>query len=571
MRSSLVLRVRIICTFFILAAILLVVRLYLVQIVHGDAYKKDAIGQYVEVAPDTEERGNIYFTAKDGTPVAAAVMQSGWRIAIKPQDIDDAESLYKTLNALTPIDRERFFASAAKRDDPYEEIAFRVSGDAAPKVREKKLKGVLLVQDQWRSYPGAELAAQTVGFVGYKGNTKTGVYGLERYWQNTLAKSSSGLYVNPFAEIFTNVGALITSDPASLEGSIVTSIEPTVQLELEKTLDTVMKTYTPRVVGGIIMDPATGRIVAMGSRPTFDPNTYNTVRNPSVFSNPLVEGRYELGSIMKPLTMAIGIDAGAVTPTTTYNDTGCTARSGKKICNYDLKARNVVPMQEILNQSLNLGATFLADRTGHKVYTDYMKALRFNEKSGIDVPNEVTGDLSPLGEGTSPEVNYAAAAFGQGISVTPIEMIRALSALANDGAIPNPHVVTGIRYESGITRGISATSGPQVFKPETAETVTNMLVKVFDTALLGGVLKQEHYSIAAKTGTAQIAEPGGGYYADRYLHSFFGYLPAHDPRYIVFLFAVEPHGAEFASASLARPFLGIAQFLINYYDIPPDR
>lgn len=574
MKYRFVLRIRLLGGFFILAALFLLVRLYFVQVVHGEKYAQDAIAQYVEPVPETEARGDIFFTTKDGATVSAAVMQTGWKLVIKPKDITDPEALFQELDTVAPLDRERFFASAAKQNDPYEEVGFRLPNGSAEKIRAKKLPGVLLVQDQWRFYPAKTLAAHAIGFVGYSGEspTKTGVYGLEKKWNDTLTLVTSGRAVNPFAEIFTSIGAAFSSDPSKEQGSVITSLEPIVEQQLEDTLDRVMKTYTPKVAGGIVMDPKTGDIIAIGIRPAYDPNRYNTVSDPTVFSNPLVEGSYEMGSIMKPLTMAVGIDAGVVTPQTTYDDVGCITKSNKKICNYDDKARGVVSMQEVLNQSLNLGASYVADQLGPRLLTRYFTELGMSERTGVDLPAEGRGSLKALGNGTGPEVNYASASFGQSIATTPIAMTRALSALANQGAIASPQVAQSIRFESGLSRDISAESPKQVFKPETVETVTNMLVKVFDTALLGGVLKQEHYSIAAKTGTAQIANPqGGGYYADRFLHSFFGYFPAHSPRFIIFLFAVEPHGAEFASATLARPFLRLTQFLINYYDIPPDR
>ncbi len=570
MKSNFILRARLLSLLFILVALLLTLRLYFVQIVHGAEYRRSASAQYSEPSPDTENRGDIFFKKKDGDLVAAAVQEEGWRIAISPKDISDPEVVYEALGAVTPLDRARFFASARKVDDPYEEVAFRVTDGSAAKIRTEKLPGVVLVRDRWRYYPAGSLAAHTIGFVGYQGDRKVGVYGLEREWQDTLLQSSSGLYVNPFAELFSSVESALTMDPAGRSGSIITSIDPSVEQKLEEVLEQVVKTHTPREAGGIIMDPQTGEVFAIAAKPDFNPNTYNTVSNHAVFGNPLVENVYEMGSIMKPLTIAAGIDVGAITPETTYNDTGCIERSGKRICNYDGKARGVVSMQEVLNQSLNTGVTFVADTMGHNVFGEYVHAYALGEKSGIDLPNEGKGIIRSIDRGY--DVDYASASFGQGIAVTPIEMTRALSVLANEGTLPSPHVVTGIRFESGITRAIEPASGARVISKESAATVTGMLVKVFDNALLGGVLKQEHYSIAAKTGTAQIAIPGGGgYYENRYLHSFFGYFPAYDPKFIVFLYAVEPHGAEFASASLARPFLDIAKFLINYYDIAPDR
>ena len=570
MKSKFVLRARFLSGLFILAAVLLVTRLYFIQIVHGEDYARDAMGQYVESAPDTQDRNDIFFKKKDGGLVAAAVMQAGWRIAIAPKDIKEPEAIYAKLNALAPIDRERFFASAGKEGDPYEEVAFRISDDIAADIRKLRMPGVLLVQDKWRFYPGDYLASRAIGFVGYQGNEKVGVYGLERYWQDTLARTTSGLYVNPFAEIFTNIEALLATDASGSSGDVITSIEPTVEEHLEDVLRGVMKTYEPRLAGGIVMDPRSGEIIALSALPDFNLNTYNIVQDPAVFSNPVVESIYEMGSIMKPLTLAAGIDVGAITATTTYNDKGFVMKSGKKISNFDFKGRGVVSMQEVLNQSLNTGAVFAVDTMRHSVFARYIHSYGLGEKTGIDLPNEAAGSIRALDNGT--DVDYASASFGQGIASSPIEMARALAVLANGGVLPNPRVVSSVRYESGIVKSVPAPAQKQVLKPATVETMATMLTTVFDKALLNGELKQEHYSIAAKTGTAQIAIPGGGgYYSDRYLHSFFGFFPSHDPKFLVFLYAVEPKKEVYASHTLARPFLDITKFLINYYNIPPDR
>ena len=565
------LRVRLISIAMVLLAIVLVGRLYQLQIIRGDDYARKAEGQYMEAVTDDAPRGEIFFKKKDGERVAAALMQKGWRVAMDPRALEDADAALAKLSGIVTVDEARFRASAAKKEDPYEDIVFKLDDEQARAVRAADIPGIFTVRDEWRFYPGNTLAAHTIGFVSYRGSRKEGAYGLERYWEHVLRHEGSGLYVNPFAEIFSSLGAL-TGDPSEQEGSVVTALEPIAQRELENTIERVMKEYRPRSAGGIVMDPKTGEVFALAIAPAFDPNTFNLVEDISTFSNPLVERRYEMGSILKPLTVAAGIDAGAITPQTTYEDRGCITKTGFKLCNYDFKARGVVPMQEVLSQSLNTGVSFVVDRMGNAAFAEYMKKFGLGEETGIDLPGEIAGSIEPLFVQGAADVDFASASFGQSIAITPIAMIRALAALANDGVLPEPRVVTSIRTEAGIERKVTVPEGTRVLKPETAETVTNMLIKVYDEALLEGVLKQEHHSIAAKTGTAQIAIPGGGgYYTDRWLHSFFGYFPAHEPRFIILLYAIEPHGEQYASRTLARPFSDLAKFLINYYEIPPDR
>ena len=575
MKSNVRLRTRILSGAFVCIAFLLVVRLYFVQIVHGAAYQAEGMGQYVQPDPSTGgNRGDIYFTTKDGELVAAAVSETGYSIAVNAQKLTNAQTEYEALNAVTPIN-EQTFMSAANSGSAFVTVQSQIQDGNESEVEALDLPGIIVSDDSWREYPAGTLAAQVLGFVGYNGTStqEVGLYGLEKEYNSTLSESSSGLYVNPFAEIFTNLQDMVALNPASQHGSIITSIEPTVEQELMTTLQTVMSDYQPEFDGGIIMDPKTGEIYAMGQLPTFNPNDYSDAPSPSVYTNILVSGRYEMGSIMKPLTMAAGIDSDAITATTTYDDTGCAIYSGDKVCNFNFHPYGVIPVPTVLDLSLNVGASWIATKTGYPTFTQYMKSYQLASSTGIDLPDEQVGDLSNLDDGSGPAVNFVTAAFGQGITVTPIEMIRALDVLANNGTLPDPHIVTAIQYESGVTRSIPVTSGPQVIKPSSAQTVTQMLETVYDDYELNGAIKMTHYTAAAKTGTAQIADPAtGGYYpGDVYIHSFFGYFPASDPKFIVFLYAYRPVGQEYSAYTWDLPYYQLEQFLINYYNVPPDR
>ncbi len=548
-------------------AVVLIVRLYVIQIARGEEYRESGERQYVHTVHDLYNRGSIYLTTKNNEKVSAATIQSGYLLAIDPTRIEDAGKTYDALTAIIPLDKDEFMKRAERVDKSYQEIEQEINQEHGDAIKALGLPGVKLYRNQWRYYPGKELAARTIGFVGYDDTALVGKYGLERYYEDQLARDNERLAVNFFAEIFSNLGNLVFDSSKDVEANIVTTIEPTVARTLDRVLNEVQNHYESRLTGGIIIDPKSGEVVALTIVPSFDLNNKKEVSIES-FQNPLVEDVYELGSIIKPLTIAAGLDAGVITAQSTYYDAGFVDLDEYTIKNFDGKGRGTVSMQEVLNQSLNTGVAHIADLLGKERFRKYFYNLKLGSETGIDLPNEGYGLVKNL---ESPrKVEYATASFGQGIALTPIGAVRALTTLANGGVLITPHLARTIEYTNGKVHEVGFAPGDRVFKEETSEEITRMLVNVVDTALRHGKLKKEHYTIAAKTGTAQIAD-AGGYSDDKFLHSFFGYFPAYEPRFLIFLYTVEPKGVQYASETLTDPFMELTDFLINYYSIPPDR
>ncbi|MBI5134130.1 MAG: penicillin-binding protein 2 [Candidatus Taylorbacteria bacterium] len=563
-------RIRLIGGFMCACALVLVGRLYYLQAVRSDDYRSQADRQYVKKGAAAFDRGSILFSPRKGGTLSAAGLASGYTVTIEPKKMEHPEDVYNALSGILSVDAEELL-SKIESDKTYGEAAKRVDEATKERIESLDLTGVSAYKEQWRIYPGGKSAANVLGIIGFgeDGKTVSGRYGLERYYNDILSRQTPGLYVNFFAQVFSDIsGALFKGEES--EGDIVTTIEPSVQAELERKISGVSDKWSSDLTGGIVMDPYTGEIYAMAVAPTFDPNDFSKEKATSIFGNPHVDRVYEMGSIIKPLAMAAGLDAGVITPESTYNDQGYVLVNGAKVSNFDGKGRGVIDMQHVLNESLNTGMAFVAQKLGNERLTRYFMSYGFGEETGIDLPGEVHGLVNNL---KSPrDIEHVTASFGQGIAMTPIETVRALSALGNGGFLPNPHLVRRIEYTSGDSKDLTYDETEQVLEPETSETITKMLVNVVDKALLGGTVKIPRYSIAAKTGTAQIAKAeGGGYYDDRYLHSFFGYFPAYKPRFIVFLFTVYPKGAQYASHTLTMPFIDLTKFLINYYEIAPDR
>src|SRR3989338_7688172 len=562
-------RIRLVFAIVLAGAALIIARLFFLQVVSGEYNKPQASRQQNFSQILTPRRGEIYLSDRKGNTLSLASTKEGYLLFINPQKIKEPEAVLAKLNPLVPLERENFLKRAAKTGDPYEVVAHRLGRATALAIEELEIEGVGIVPEEWRTYPLKSLAAHVVGFLGYKDDELIGRYGLEHYFEDELRGNDGYLDADLSAG-----GALLELgknlfEPPEEGHDLVLTIDPNVQVFFEKKLKSIQEKWNPSRGGGIILDPQTGKILALAAFPSFDPNTYGETQDLATFINPMVENIFEFGSVFKPLTMAAALNERVLTPQTTYFDKGYLILDGYKIENFDRNGRGETTMQKVLEESLNTGATFAAGKLGKENMRKYFTAYGLGEKTGVDLPGEVTGNLSNLY--SKRDVEYATASFGQGVSATPLEFARSVAALANGGKIMKPYLVERIvrpGREDVITEPEVVR---EVITPETSETISKMLVKVVDDALLGGTVKFERFTSAAKTGTAQIPLKNAKGYSEEYLHSFFGWAPGFDAKFLVFLYIEKPQGIRYASQSLTPTWQEIMQFLLTYYEVPPDR
>lgn len=574
------LKINILKVGFLFFAIVIVGRLYYIQIVNGDEFRDTSLRQGI-LNTERSERGIIYFESKDGNLIPAAVNKSGFILAINPKILKNKETVFEKLSRIIEIDHDDFFKKASKLDDPYEILAEKIEKDKIQKIKEiqDEHNGIILVPQKWRFYPAKNLASHILGFVGFEDNEIKGRYGVEKYYENYL-KGGSPVKSRVMFGSLLDFGKRVFESYELMGASIVLTVEPMLQGVLEANLEKVLSDYKGIIAGGIIINPQNGKILAMAAKPDFDPNEYHKIRNISVFNNPLTGSIYEVGSIFKPLTIAAGLNENAITPETKYFDRGYTVLNHRKIENYDGKGRGEVDIQTILNKSLNTGAVFVMQALGKEKFLNYIKNYGLNSKTDIDLPGEIAGKTDNLN--TLRDIEFATASFGQGIAITPIEFAVAASSLGNGGKIIKPRIADKMMINDGIVYGVDDKKDTrtinfetkikgQSIKKEISEKISSMLTKVVDEALLNGTVKIDNYSIAAKTGTAQLINMDKKGYSEDFLHTFVGYAPSFEPEFLIVMFIEKPKGVKYASETLTVPFMNIMKFIINYYEIPPDR
>ncbi len=544
------------------------VRLFFLQISHADVYSETAAKQHAIALSTLPKRGNIFFSDKQGALVPAAVTKRAYMLAGNPQKITDSAETYEKVVRIVNLDKEEFFLRA-EATSTYAVFLKDISKEKAEELTRLQIPGVWIAVEEGRMYPEGLVASHALGFVGYADNERVGRYGVEQQYEKTLAGSpgNSAGTESKSGFLFSFAKKL----PAEKKdgADVVLTIDPHIQSISHQITAELMKQWDAASAGILVIHPQTGAILAMESLPSFDPNSYNTVKDYDAFLNPFTQKVFEMGSIIKPLTMAAGLDAYAVSENSTYYDAGFVQIQDAEIKNYDGKGRGTQSMYDILDQSLNTGAVFIMQQLGMRQFRDYMERFGLGDATGVDLPQEISGNMRNLEIGR--DVEYATASFGQGIAVTPLALATALSAIANGGELVQPYVVDRIMEGNAIISKTTPSTRRRVLRQETTEIVSRMLSKVVDNTLAGGLAAIPGYYVAAKTGTAQIANADGSGYSDYYLHTFFGYAPAFDPQFLILLFLEKPVGARYASQTLSEPFRKLSEFIIHYYGILPDR
>lgn len=552
--------------FFVLLGVL-AGKIFLMQIIHYRDYVSLAARQHRLVEELLPERGTIFFQDKKGNRIPVALTKTYQTVIASPKDIENPDSaasfLAKTLN----LDEKALREKLSQKDDLHEIIAKKIEPDTAEKIEARNIKGLSLEEEKRRVYPHGVLASHILGFVSKEEKEEQGRYGIERFYEEELggkigffegAKDAFGFWVA--------LGRRIVS-PQKDGADILLTVDYNIQVKTEEILDGLVKKWMPSSGSALVMDPARGNILALAGNPRFDPNDFAKEKDFSIFLNPVVESRFELGSVMKPFTMAAAIQERVVTPETTYEDTGEVKIGGYTIKNFDLKAHGTPTMSQVIEKSLNTGIVFVSRLLGKDKQREYLKRFGFSEKTGIDMPGEVSGDISNLTDGR--DIDFATASFGQGIAVSPIELVQAFGAIANGGNIFKPYIVDRVIDDSGNEAKKEPQLKREVISKETTETITKMLV----ATVRGGFEKRAEvkgYFIAGKTGTAEMPRRDGKGYSDKVIHTVVGYAPAFAPRFLILLQMNEPQGNRFAANTLTPAFHDLAKYILDYYEIPPD-
>ncbi|MGV8082480.1 MAG: peptidoglycan D,D-transpeptidase FtsI family protein [Coriobacteriia bacterium] len=532
-------------------------RLVWIQVVDSKAYAQQATAQRMTDVVLKAHRGTIY--DRDGEVLAVSV--DARTIYATPNAIKDKQGTAQALASVLGGDSATYETKLARKSS-FVYIARQVDIEVAEKLEAMELEGIGFLEDSKRVYPSGELACQVLGFVGVDGE---GLAGLEKQYDSILA-GKDGLLLgerDPYGRLIPGGIQKTVVEPADGQ-DIVLSIDKDIQNEAQTELAAAVSEWGAESGSVIVMNPKTGEIYAMASVPFFDPNNYREASTVAI-RNAAICDTYEPGSTIKAITAASAINEKLYTPDSMFT-LPPTLQVGTKTI-HDSHERGTVnwSLTQIVTNSSNVGAVMMGSALGNEGLYSYLCRFGLNDKTGVDFPGEGKGLLA------EPQKWSAAAAanipFGQGLSMTPLQLVRAIAALGNGGTLVTPHFLLDLpqneSYEGSWATASACTA-------ETAKTTTNVLAQVVSDGT-GSEAAIAGYPVAGKTGTAQVALPdGGGYAKGTYIASFIGYLPADDPQLLIAVKLDKPSNSIYGGTVAAPAFSAIGQFAAAHLNITPS-
>ena len=543
----------------------LVVRLFQKSILQNNYYRALAEKQYTVQKEIPAHRGKIYVTsANDSELFPIATNMQFWDLLMIPKNIKNKKETAKKISPIINMSETEIY-DLINNDKPYlPPIKKKMEKEEAQKVEDLGINGVMLVPDEYRYYPENELASHIMGFVD---GSKEGRYGIEGYYNDEL-KGQEG--VSDTSQ--DSLGNLISlwSQPNGKDGyDLVLTIDRVVQYITEQKLKEAIDKFQADSGQIIIMDPKTGKIIAMSSYPEFNPNDFAQQQDINIFNNPNTAVAYEPGSVMKIVSMSSAIDQNAVQPETANVFESQVQVADKIIKTSTGKAYGKETMTQVLENSDNVGMVWAVQKLGKEKLYQYFNQFGIGDKTGIDLDTEVAGNIPEFKNWW--DVTFATMSFGQGLSLTPIQVLSSISSIANRGHLMQPYVVDKILDGSKTETEVKPREIHQTVSEDTADKMSQMMVSVVNSeksqpAIVPG------FQMAGKTGTAQVPDlKKGGYIEGQSNHTFVGFGPANDPKFSILVKLDNPKSSLWAEGTSAVVFGDLAKWLVSYYQLQPNQ
>ena len=541
-------------------AFLFVFLIIIVKLISFQISSNSNRSNYFRTTKIASKRGRIF----DRNKQPLAVNQTLYRLAIEPPKIKDKTDF---INKIAPLLQIESASLEAKIDSTkqWQLIKTALPKETMLKVAQLKQPGIIFEEESYRYYPEASLAAHLIGFVGKNSeNDPVGYFGVEGYFEKDLSglpgllRSERDLSNNP---IFAGTQEMLEAEDGR---DLILTIDKAVQMIIKNRLKKAIKTYQAKEGCVIVVDPLNLEVLGLSCLPDFDAEQYYKF-DETFYKNSALTNLYEPGSIFKPLIVAAAVEEKAIKPNDIYNETGPLQFGEYRIQTWNNKYEGKISITRILEKSSNVGMVYIGEKLGNKKIYQYLNDYGFGKKTDIDLQGEFVNQIKPFNNWYP--IDFATVTFGQGIAVTPLQMVKAFASLINGGQLLQPHVVKQINDNSTI-RNIQKKLVKRILSTQTSEVIKKMLQSTVENGEISWA-KPKGYLIGGKTGTAQVAIKGH-YDSSKTIASFIGFAPVSNPKFLTLVILKEPKTSQWGSETAAPIFFNIAKELIVYYNIAPQ-